>query len=61
MNEIIFLVEEDSEGGYIARALGYSIFIEANSRVELEKAAQEAIRCHFDDRKQSTHKIIFTK
>ena len=26
MNELIFLVEEAPEGGYTARALGYSIF-----------------------------------
>ena len=31
MNEIIFLVEEAPEGGYTARALGYSIFTEASS------------------------------
>ncbi len=29
VKEIIFLVEEAEEGGYIARALGYSIFTEA--------------------------------
>jgi hypothetical protein len=31
MKEIIFLVEESPEGGYEARALGYSIFSEATS------------------------------
>jgi len=31
MNEIIFLIEEAPEGGYTARALGHSIFTEAES------------------------------
>jgi hypothetical protein len=35
MNEIIFSVEEAPEGGYTARALGYSIFTEANTIAEL--------------------------
>jgi hypothetical protein len=31
VDEIIFLVEEAPEGGYTARALGYSIFTEADT------------------------------
>ena len=31
MNEIIFLIEEAPEGGYIARALGHSVFTAAES------------------------------
>jgi hypothetical protein len=33
--EIIFLVEEDAEGGYAARSLGCSIFTEAETVDEL--------------------------
>lgn len=51
MNEIIFLVEEAGEGGYTARALGYSIFTEADTWDELKGAIQEAVRCHFDEGK----------
>jgi len=51
MNEIIFLVEEADEGGYTAQALGYSIFTEADTWVELKEAVQEAVRCHFDEGK----------
>ncbi len=51
MNEIIFLVEEAPEGGYIARALGESIFTEADTWDELKEAVQEAVRCHFDEGK----------
>ena len=46
--EIIFLVEEDLDGGYIAHALGHSIFTEADTWDELRKAVQDAVRCHFD-------------
>ncbi len=49
MNEIIFLVEESPEGGYIARALGYSIFTEADTWDELKEAVQDAVRCHFEE------------
>ncbi len=49
MNEIIFLVEEAPEGGYTARALGESIFTEADTWEELKGAVQEAVRCHFDE------------
>lgn len=50
MNEIIFLVEEADEGGYIARALGHSIFTEADTWEELKEAVQEAVRCHFEEK-----------
>ena len=52
MNEIIFVVEEAAEGGYIARALGESIFTEAESLNELHAKVRDAVRCHFDDGKQ---------
>jgi len=48
MTEIVFLVEEAPEGGYTARALGESIFTEAETWDELEQAVRDAIRCHFD-------------
>jgi hypothetical protein len=51
MNELIFLVEEAPEGGYTARALGESIFTEAETMEELRSAVRDATRCHFDDGK----------
>ena len=50
--EIIFLVEDAPEGGYIARALGYSIFTEADTWEELKQAVQDAVRCHFEEDEQ---------
>jgi len=46
--EIIFLVEEAAEGGYVATALGYDIFTEADSFPELKKMVQDATQCHFE-------------
>ena len=51
MNEVIFLVEEAPEGGYTARALGPSIFTEADSLPELQAQVRDAVRCHFGDGK----------
>ena len=51
MNEIVFVVEEAPEGGYIARAVGDSIFTEADTLADLHERAREAVRCHFDDGK----------
>ena len=49
VKEIIFLVEEAEEGGYIARALGHSIFTEAEDTEELKKMIVDAVKCHFDE------------
>ena len=49
MKEVIFLVEESAEGGYTARALGESIFTEADTISELHKQVRDAVRCHFEE------------
>ena len=48
-SEIIFSVQESPEGGYEARALGYSIFTQADSMEELKRNVREAVQCHFDE------------
>jgi hypothetical protein len=48
-SEIIFEVVESPEGGYEARALGHSIFTQADTLDELRAMVQDAVRCHFDD------------
>jgi len=55
--EIIFLVEEDAEGGYIAKSLGYSIFTEADTIEELKKNIIDALKCHFEN-KEGLPKIV---
>jgi predicted RNase H-like HicB family nuclease len=50
--EIIFLIEDAPEGGYVARALGYSIFTEGDTWEELRQAVRDATQCHFDEGEQ---------
>ena len=49
MNEIIFVVEDAPEGGYTARAVGESIFTEAETLDDLHDRVRDAVRCHFDE------------
>jgi predicted RNase H-like HicB family nuclease len=49
IKEIIFLVEEDDEGGYIAKAINQSIFTQADSLPELRKLIKDAVHCHYPD------------
>ena len=49
---IIFIVEEALEGGYTAKALGESIFTEAETMDELKINIREAVECHFEDGKK---------
>jgi len=48
MNEIIFLVEDAPEGGFTARALGHSIYTDADTIAELHANVREAVACHFE-------------
>jgi len=49
MSEIIFIIEDSHEGGYIAKALGYSIYTEGETMEELKENIRDAVKCHFDD------------
>ena len=51
MNEIIFVVEEAPEGGYTARAVGESVFTEADDMAQLHAKIRDAVRCHFEEGK----------
>lgn len=46
--EIIFLVEQDPESGYTAKALAESIFTEAEDLETLKIMVKDAVHCHFD-------------
>lgn len=52
MNELIFMVEEAPEGGYTVRALGESIFTEADDLPALHEQVRDAVRCHFEEGRQ---------
>ena len=49
MSELVFLVEDDPDGGYTARALGEPIFTQAGDMAALRENVRDAVRCHFDD------------
>jgi len=48
IKEIVFIVEEDPEQGYTAKALDYSIFSEGNTLPELKENLKDALKCHFE-------------
>ncbi len=48
MNEVFFLVEESVEGGFIAKALGESIFTQSETMDELKIQIKDAVKCQFD-------------
>jgi hypothetical protein len=51
MLEVIFHRRGVTRGGYTARALGPSIFTEADDWVELQANVRDAVSCHFDEDK----------
>jgi hypothetical protein len=48
MNEIIFLVEDAPEGGFMARALEVSIYTDAIDFKDLHNKVRRAVDCHFE-------------
>ncbi len=48
-SEIIFTVEESPEGGFSARALGYSIHTEGDTLTDLKEMVRDAVQCHFEE------------
>lgn len=48
VSEIFFQVWESTEGGFEARAVGHSIFTEADSLEALREMIRDAIMCHFE-------------
>lgn len=49
MKEIIFVLEEDPEGGYTARSLGFAIFTQGQTIAEIKENIRDAMRCHFEN------------
>lgn len=51
MTEILFVVEEDLEGGFSARAVELSIFTPVDDLDSLKQMVCDAARCHIPDEK----------
>ncbi len=49
MTELLFMVDEEPEGGYVARAVNESIFTEADDLDTLRANIKDAVQCHFDE------------
>jgi hypothetical protein len=49
MNEIVFLIAQDADGGFTAEALGESIFTEANNWDELRSNVRDAVQAFYFD------------
>jgi hypothetical protein len=47
-SEIIFEIIDSPEGGYEAKALGYSIYSQADKAEELKEQLKDAVQCHFE-------------
>lgn len=47
--EIVFVVEEAPEGGYLARAVSHAIFTEADDLDAMPAQVRDAVHCHFDE------------
>ena len=49
MTEIVFVIQEEPEGGYSAHALGEAIITQAEDMASLREMVRDAVRCHFPD------------
>ncbi len=58
LHEIIFVVREDPEGGYVAEAVGAPIVTQADSLDELRAMVRDAVRCHFDEHDPERPRLI---
>ncbi len=57
MKEIIFILEEDPEGGFTAQSLSFSIFTQGRTIEEIKEKIKDAIRCHFE-KEEDIPKVI---
>ena len=51
MNEIVFEVAQDADGGFTAEAIGESIFTQADTWDELKANVREAVQAFYFDSK----------
>ncbi len=58
VREIIFLVREEPEGGYVAEAVGVPIVTQADSVEELRGMVRDAVRCHYDENDPERPRLI---
>ena len=59
MSELVFNISQESDGGYVAIAVGESIVTQGDTWDELRHMVLEATRCHFHDRTPPTRVRLF--
>ena len=59
MSELLFNVTQDSDGGYVAVAVGESIATQGDTWDELCYMVLDAVKCYFDDREPPAHIRLF--
>jgi hypothetical protein len=57
MTEIVFTIEEDPDGGFVAQAVGQAIITQAEDLDRLRDMIRDAVRCHFPDEAQRPKSI----
>jgi hypothetical protein len=50
MNELVFEITQEADGGFVAEALGESIFTEADTWEALRANVREAVKAFYFDR-----------
>jgi predicted RNase H-like HicB family nuclease len=55
MNELVFEVTQEADGGFVAEALGESIVTQADSWDELRTNVREAVEAFYFDRPAPQH------
>ena len=57
MDEIVFEITQEADGGYVAECLSESIFTEANDWETLRQNVKEAVAAFYFDRPQRPARI----
>jgi hypothetical protein len=50
VNELVFIITQEADGGYVAEALGESVITQADTWEELRANVREAVRAFYFDR-----------
>lgn len=50
MNELVFEITQEADGGFVAEALGESIITQADTWDELRANVREAVKAYYFDR-----------
>lgn len=61
MQELIFIVEESTDGGFTAKCTSEPIFTQAEDWDALKKSVVDAVHCHFDDENKRIIKLQITR